>query len=71
MSPLWSCLLTILTQQFGTMPELFALPSPAGPTLHSNVFRSLESMSKDKGLDVAKRAQANFNAGTSVLAPRS
>jgi len=45
------------------MPELFALPSPA---LHSNVFRSLESMSKDIGLDDAKRTQANFNAGTTL-----
>ena len=45
------------------MPELFALPSPA---LHSNVFRSLESMSKDIALDEAKRAQANFNAGTTL-----
>ena len=47
------------------MPELFTSPIPE---LHSGVFRSLESMSKDKGLDVAKRAQANFNAGISIFA---
>ena len=52
-----------LTRQFGTMSELFASPSPV---LHSNVFRSLENMSKDTSLDDEKRAQANFNAGTYV-----